>query len=350
MFISRAQFRLPLFFAVAMQTAGALLFKTPILTLAAIVDAAIHYKTEKSITAFNHYFSKKKMSYLPSFTLNEIANVIRLATLAWSTGYLMHELSKQGKIPAFTFRQAYQASFIIALMSWGIPMAGVSLLTLFIRQLNKVRAVPEKIEAMANKDEILKEVLKKVSVEWNKPRGEQLAQITTLLESVVNCALMVFTDKKPLFATLAVLNLYTLAQMTKRDWLCITRDVEDFRYILEPIFFRDISQTDSPGSDDCSICLEKPSHRYFFCERHSYDQACLVSLFVKATENFKVEGIWTRHEANRDVTYSGSASESIIPKCPLCRLPTRASLTIQVCDKIRKIWCSSSVTWIKEKH
>ncbi len=346
----------------ALQEVGQYPLNSAVLAATA-ADASIQFLTERNITAFQYYFGEINIKILPiTFRADMIAAWVRLASLVWSSGCLLNALA--GKVSFLPMKDTFinNVSMSFSAKAWGAALAGAALTYLVVAQLNNLRIKmqgTEKLEELGANDPGYQNALKNVTISWQKPTYELITQWTAVLQASVNIALAVFSDKKIFYSSLAALNLYTLAQTTKRDWLEIVRvftvhvfnGTRDIRYTYNASFFKDAI----PKDDTCAVCQESPSRKYYFCLNHSYDLPCLTRLFISATDHFKIVGEIKEEEILRNgrtekIAYEVEANESIKPHCPTCRVPPRYnSLSIEVYHSGKKSWWPASITWVKAK-
>ena len=327
------------------QTVGKAPIKNGVVA-SSLAFAALHYLTETNFRVFQ--MAQK---------LRGVHTLARVATLTWSSGYLLLELSKRVSFLPITAVTVVYSPRTSVVASWVGMIGGFYLAGKVVEYINQYsNQGKERLDELAQNDEELKSALKTVKVEWQRGNDELMDQWLLVLEIVVGTALVVFSDAKLTFAAQLAANLYTLKQITQRSWLLLSREFWQeshsnirIKFGYQPIFFRDYSKK---PTDECSICLEVPEKRYYFCDNHSYDQVCLTSLFIKEMAKFRIVNQMLRMshiENGREVgaTYNVYAREDEKPKCPECRqIPSQNRLYVRVWDKTRREYCWGDVTWL----
>ena len=341
----RVMAALPIVIGWGAQTVGKAPLKNAVLATS-VAFAALHYFTETNFRVFG--MAQK---------FRGVHTLARVATVTWTSGYLLLELSKRVSflpISALTVVYSPRTSVVASWvgMIGGFYLAGKVIEYINILQLRNQGM--QRLDELAKDDEKLKNALKDVKVELQRGNDELMDQWLLVLEIVMDAALMVFSDAKFSFAAQLVANLYTLKQITQRSWLLLSRSFwqeshnEMIKFEYQPIFFRDYSKP----KDECSICLDVPEKRYYFCDNHSYDQVCLTALFIKEMAKFRVVNKMTRvshteYGKEERATYNVYAREDEKPKCPECRgIPSQNRLYVRVYDLKREEYCWGDVTWL----
>lgn len=339
----------------ALQAVGACRAETPILILA-VADAALQMFVERSINVFEQYFKERQIASLPiTIKASMLTAAVRLAALFWSAGQLLNTLSDK-----VSFLPIKEVSFCtipmdLSLKVWGVALAGLAAGCFVVAQINNLRIKlqgTDRLEELEKTDELYQKALKNVTLSWQKPGWELTSQWTSLMQLTACTALACLSTQKLFFASLAALNLLTLIKTTTRDWLQIIRVIDNIRYTYNARFGIDSSLQDKT----CAVCQDNSPKKYHFCKSHSYDQSCLIRLFITATEKFAIVGLPMYTELKRNgslerVVYKVTASESIKPQCALCRgSPSFNTLSIEVYHQYTYRWWESYINWVKPSN
>lgn len=328
-----------LLFITKAESIGKVSLQKPVL-ITSVAIAALHYFTENNFRVFRN-----------AQKIEVVFTYIRLCSLSWSIDYLDIQLLKNGFSRPF---MDYSMKSVI--LSIGVILGNI-IAFVIVMYLNNSRSGKEMvaIEKLGENDPQLKNSLEGVKVEWDRGFDEIINEWFLVKLIAVNISLIIFAHSKLPFLIQAIANTCTLLQISRRNWLHITKEFvhpshnKKIQLTYEPIFFRDYSK--SP-EESCAVCLDVPTRRYYFCENHSYDQACLTALFIKEMDKFRIVNQMIRmsHTENgREVkaTYNVYAREDEKPKCPECRqIPLQNRLYVRVWDEKRMEFCWGNVTWL----
>ncbi len=337
--------RLPLICGWGAQAFGRLPLKNAVL-ITSIADAALHYFTENNMRVFQ---AAKQFGAVLLCT--------RVVILCWTSGYLLVELSKRVSFLPITAASVLNTSAKYLAVNWIGTIGAAALAGKMVSYINAKHQHNQNmaLQKLGESDPDLKTALQTVKIEYQKSFNEAADQWLLVMQIAVGVALVAISESKAIFAAQLASNLYTLAQITKHNWLQIKKEFAQDSYntkglfTYQPLLFRDNSK---PSDETCSICLDVPTRRFYFCKTHSYDLSCLLSLFIKEMDKFRIVNAPVRVSHSKSgseigATYEVYAIEDDKPKCPECRnAPSQNELMVKIWDNGRQKYCNTKITWL----
>lgn len=182
---------LPLFWGLGLQKAAQLPLKNSIV-ITSLADAALHYFTEKDLRVLQ----AEKQAQLPLI-------LARFSMLSWNTGYLLLQLSKRVSFLPLTFESIIMAPRLLVLLSFGGIVGGAFITGSVVAILN------DRQKAIQNNN---------VPKLWQRSQQECVDQWLIVSQIVISVALTLFSDSKLQFGAVLASNVYTLYQITNRNW------------------------------------------------------------------------------------------------------------------------------------
>ena len=316
---------LPLFCAWTTQKVGSLPL-LPIVAATTIAEAVFHFVSTDNMKWFREVHVFKGAAFLTKGFL-----------VIWSIGRVFHEIiGKEWMLP-LTITSVLEMPLGIVLVSWPVAWYGPTMVSWLVKSLNHIQLAYQGVDNIENNTV---EASKHVDVSWEKPALYQLYQCLTTLQQIAFLATAVLSKSPLTFASLSAINLYNLYKLTNCNWLSIKRTFDKVMFEYQAIF---IPKKKEIGTDqECGICFDTPEKLYYICDKHAYCQTCLTSIFIQATENFRI----SHYQVDSKDLVNASVEEEILPQCPSrCKRISPNELVVKINTNLDK-WLTANIHWI----
>lgn len=197
-------------------------------------------------------------------------------------------------------------------------------------------------------EDLSDDAFKKISIGFNLPFSQLLAQQLYLARMILNVALVCLSNYRALSAISLGAQIYSSIQLYQLKWLALTRFFPvgpDSRYVKQiDVTYRCLltPATHKKPEDICAICQHDEPDSYF-CSYHPFHDSCMaLQIYTKSSAFGDVDRVnkTTLYDKNsKSYSYDIEIQEQNLPRCPYKCLecyPFHGFFDAVVHDKILK--------------